>query len=200
MRARPRRKVTQPVPTDHPAVEGQNQPAVDKVLSRMEFNAILEPLAADHGIRRMLAKTHRRCARLIALDDFRQMVLVRALAMHDTFLWQGLPKFKAWLAVIALHLVADIARRPGLAATIPVVDNRYDAAASATDAAIHQEQLARLAMALAALDEADRELLRLYYAEDMTFKEIAEQRSAKKNTIIQQHRRLLDRLRNEEES
>jgi RNA polymerase sigma-70 factor, ECF subfamily len=75
------------------------------------------------------------------------------------------------------------------------IDGLAGSAISPSDAAIRDEERARMRTALASLDEGDRQVLMLRYEDQLSFAEIAVKLGAGLSAVKMRHLRALERLR-----
>lgn len=138
---------------------------------------------------RIFAFCYVRCGSRHGAEDLAQETLLRGL--------RGLPsldspeRFGPWLRGIAQHVYLDW-RKSKQASQVPLSSLGPDGAAdellaSAPDVAVravdHDDDLRELRRAVAALDEDARETLLLYYAQDVTYAELAEMLGVSPATI-----------------
>ena len=131
-------------------------------------------------------------------EDLTAEVFVDALASLQRYREQG--RFAAWLFSIARRKAAGYHRR---ARPQVALDNAETVPAGGEDPlarVIRDEHLRRLWQAMAGLDDDDQELLRLRFAAELTFGEMAELLGRKEAAVRQAVHRLLRRLEREWEA
>lgn len=131
---------------------------------------------------------------------------------QETFFkaWRGLAKynskaarFKTWLMRIARNSAVDFLRKKKAVpfSSFDTGDGNALVESLADDAALAEETLAQahdereLAAALRELAPAYREVLILYYGDDLTFEEVAAALNTSVNTVKSRHRRAILLLR-----
>jgi RNA polymerase sigma-70 factor (ECF subfamily) len=106
-------------------------------------------------------------------EDAAQEVFVRAFVRRDRF--DSARPLLPWLLTIARHVCLDRlrrSRREGVAAAEP--DALASAGATAEDAFGERERLVRLARALEALPEGQREVVAMFHFDGLAYREIAD--------------------------
>jgi len=105
--------------------------------------------------------------------------------------------FAAWLFSIARRRVADYYRHGKQAANANIDDIPLSSDEDVLNQIIHDEKLVALTGVISCLDEQEQELLRLRFAADMTFVEIAALMGRKEDAVKKRFYRLLARLQSQ---
>lgn len=122
---------------------------------------------------------------------------ITSQVFHDAF--EGISHYKpigpfaAWLFTIARRRIADFFRRANPADELP--DNLPQASRGILDTVIEEESLRNLERHLQALNEEERELIRLRFAAEMRYKDIAALVDKTPGAVKMAIYRLLDRLK-----
>ena len=106
-------------------------------------------------------------------EDITQQVFLKALQSISSFRWKGIP-FSAWLFRIAHNQVVDYLRKKTKQATVPVDETRIT---SSSDPQMTVEQTLDIEQVLSAtkrLTEAQREVISLRFAGELSIAEVAE--------------------------
>ncbi len=137
----------------------------------------------------------------VALDDYSQSVLLRAVEHCDGFRGETTRELLGWLRKIAIQLAMRLRRAAhptmGLGLRLEVADPpaRSSPAQDAADAETRADATRWLAGQLAGLSVAARSLLHRRYWGGESLAAIAQSTGESPNTVTQRHGRLLRRLR-----
>jgi len=105
-------------------------------------------------------------------EDMTQQVFLKALQSISSFKWKGIP-FSAWLFRIAHNQVVDYLRKKAKQATVPI-DNLAVAASDNPQQAVEQKlDIEQLALATEQLTEAQREVISLRFASELSTVQVA---------------------------
>jgi len=105
-------------------------------------------------------------------EDITQQVFLKALQSISSFRWKGIP-FSAWLFRIAHNQVIDYLRKKTKQATVPIDES---AVSFSSDPQILAEQRLNIEQLLSAakrLTEAQREVISLRFAGELSIAEVA---------------------------
>lgn len=106
-------------------------------------------------------------------EDMTQQVFINALKSISSFKWKGTP-FSAWLFRIAHNLVVDYQRRAKKQTTAPLDESLVSGSASDPQLlAEHKLNIKQLASAIKQLTEAQREVISLRFAGELSVAEVA---------------------------
>jgi RNA polymerase sigma factor (sigma-70 family) len=108
--------------------------------------------------------------------------------------------FAAWLFSIARRRVADYYRQGKHTSTTNIEDIPLTTGEDVLQQVIHDENLTALAKAVTRLEEPEQELLRLRFAAEMTFVEIAALLGCQEDAVKKRFYRLLARLQSQLEA
>jgi len=108
--------------------------------------------------------------------------------------------FRAWLFGIARRKLADALRRRRPQVRLDEVGDLPDADDAPLAKLVHSDDLNRLALAFASLDDSDRELLSLRFGARLSFSEMARLLKRKESAVKMSVYRLLERLERHLES
>jgi RNA polymerase sigma-70 factor (ECF subfamily) len=131
-------------------------------------------------------------ARRESVEDWVQDTWVRVLDRANRY--DGRSRFDTWLFTIARNLAIDDLRRRPSVSLDEAGDRPLDTASPFLSAARNQDA-ARLAAALGALEPIYREALLLRFIEDLSLQEIGQMTGAPVPTVASRIRRGLERLR-----
>lgn len=112
--------------------------------------------------------------------------------------YQELGKFESWLFQIAVNRWRDEVRRVGRHAPAheqEEIDRTGRTRSGASYRPLGREESERLAVALGALQDADREVVELRHTGGLSFKQIAEVLGEPVGTLLARHHRALGKLR-----
>ena len=146
--------------------------------------------AADELVRRWAARVmafcHARTCSADAAEDLAQETLLRAIRGLDSL--RDPEKFGTWLLGIAQRVCLDWRRRRRFATIDPAAAGDADLRTYRTDedapaAAEAAEESRRLLEQIERLPESYREVLMLYYYDDLTYQDLAEMLGVSKATI-----------------
>lgn len=139
------------------------------------------------------------------VEDIFQETFIKVMTMIRAGRYDSVGKFKQWLSRITHNLVMDTFRRQRTLSKVqPLepeddVDSVFRGLASdernGEEEMIHQDLLGELASSMHRLPIEQREVVRLRYWEELTFKEIAEQTGVSINTALGRMRYALINLR-----
>jgi RNA polymerase sigma-70 factor, ECF subfamily len=130
-------------------------------------------------------------------EDLTSQVFLQALENLEKFRNQG--GFRSWLFTIARSRAMDHFRKKRGEISIHKIDpvtNEPDILSSV----IHQEQIEKMRMRIDALNEHEKELIRLRYVSKLKYGEIGELLNRSEGAIKKQLYRLLERLGEQMES
>jgi RNA polymerase sigma-70 factor (ECF subfamily) len=131
-------------------------------------------------------------ARREFVEDWAQETWVRSLDRASQY--DGRSRFEAWLFSIARNLaIDDLRRRQGV--SLEAANSEPVTAASPFVAAARNEEAARIAAALGALEPMYREALLLRFHEDLSLQEISQLVGSPVPTVASRIRRGLEHLR-----
>lgn len=105
-------------------------------------------------------------------EDLTQQVFLKALEAIHSFKWKGTP-FSAWLFRIAHNLVVDHLRKKSKQRNVPLDEASVTSGSNPQLAAEHRLRLEQLVSAAKQLTEAQREVIGLRFASDLSVAETA---------------------------
>ncbi|MFW6136076.1 MAG: RNA polymerase sigma factor [Chloroflexota bacterium] len=141
---------------------------------------------------RIYRYVYSRVGRKADAEDLTARIFTEALEGLDGYREQG--EFSAWLFTIAHHRVVDHYRRKRPTQPLDeAIDIESDRPNPLTQVA-HNERLGRLARLVDGLDEEKRELLRLRFAGELTYREVGEITGRSEGAVKMAVHRLLRRL------
>jgi RNA polymerase sigma-70 factor (ECF subfamily) len=150
-------------------------------------------VAGDEVIRRYSPRIGRLCQRMLAwpddVADVVQETFVAALAARSRF--RGQSRLETWLVRIAINCCRAHRRKKWLRRKLFAAWQARETAAGAAgleivggpDTAVRREQAEEVRRAVAALPQKSREVVVLYYLEEMTAAEVAEALNLRPNTV-----------------
>ena len=109
----------------------------------------------------------------VEAEDMTQQVFLKALQSISSFKWKGTP-FSAWLFRIAHNQVVDYLRKKARQATVPLDDSPTGLESNPQLIAEHSMDIEQLISATHHLTEAQREVISLRFAADMSVAQVAE--------------------------
>jgi RNA polymerase sigma-70 factor (ECF subfamily) len=130
--------------------------------------------AFDQLVLRFQRPVYRLCWRMLRspnAEDLAQETFVRAFVHFDRF--DPERPLLPWLLAIARRLCPDLLRREKVVPIVEEIPVTIDAAPSPERQASINEELSRLARAMAELDEGPREAIFLFHLEGMSYRDIA---------------------------
>ncbi|MDJ0753219.1 MAG: sigma-70 family RNA polymerase sigma factor [Ardenticatenaceae bacterium] len=145
----------------------------------------------DHYVDRVYAYIFRQTRDHAETQDVVAAAFEKALRQISGYRWQGV-RFGAWLFKIARHELGQRRRRSWR--WLPLVD-RLISPVRVEAAVADQFEHEALGVALMGLRPADREMIRLFYFEGLTHREIGLILSISENTSAVRLKRALNRLR-----
>jgi RNA polymerase sigma-70 factor, ECF subfamily len=125
-------------------------------------------------------------------EDLTSQVFLAALEALPGYQRNG--HFRAWLFGIARRKLADALRRHRPQVRLDETGDLPDEEETPLAKLVRSEDLNRLALAFASLDEADRELLSLRFGGRLSFSEMARLLKRKESAVKMSVYRLLERL------
>ena len=125
-------------------------------------------------------------------EDLTSQVFLAALEALPGYQCNG--HFRAWLFGIARRKLADALRRRRPQVRLDEVGDLPDAEETPLTKLVQSEDLNRLTLAFASLDESDRELLSLRFGARLSFSEMARLLKRKESAVKMSVYRLLERL------
>ena len=105
-------------------------------------------------------------------EDITQQVFLKALQSISSFRWRGIP-FSAWLFRIAHNQVVDYLRKKTKQATVPVDESSMSLSSDPQLLLEQKVNIEQLASATKRLTEAQREVISLRFAGELSIAEIA---------------------------
>ena len=108
----------------------------------------------------------------IEAEDMTQQVFINALRSISSFKWKGIP-FSAWLFRIAHNQVVDYLRKKAKRATIPLDESQASSDINPQLMAEHRLDIERLLSATKHLTEAQREVVSLRFAGELSIAQVA---------------------------
>ena len=108
----------------------------------------------------------------IEAEDMTQQVFLHALQSISSFKWKGIP-FSAWLFRIAHNQVVDYLRRKSKQATVPLDESQVSSDSNPQLMAEHSLDIEQLVSATKRLTEAQREVIALRFAGELSVAEVA---------------------------
>jgi RNA polymerase sigma-70 factor (ECF subfamily) len=144
---------------------------------------------------RVYRYVHARVANQRDAEDLTSQVFLDALKSLPSY--RSRAPFAAWLFSIARQRVADYYRHGKQATHANIDDIPLSSGENVLQHVIHEENLDALAEVVTRLDEQEQELLRLRFAAEMTFVEIAALLGCKEDAVKKRFYRLLARLQNQ---
>jgi len=105
-------------------------------------------------------------------EDVTQQVFLNALQSIPSFKWKGIP-FSAWLFRIAHNLVVDYLRKEKKRATTPLDESLVSRTTDPQLVAEHRLDIEQLISATKQLTEAQREVISLRFAGELSIAEVA---------------------------
>jgi RNA polymerase sigma-70 factor (ECF subfamily) len=106
-------------------------------------------------------------------EDMTQQVFLNVLKSISSFKWKGMP-FTSWLYRIAHNQVVDYLRKKSKRATVPLDESMPFIGDSPEHAAEQKIEIEGLAIAAQKLTSAQREVISLRFAAEMSVAEVAE--------------------------
>lgn len=131
-------------------------------------------------------------------EDLTAQVFLAALEALPGYQRNG--HFRAWLFGIARRKLADALRRRRPQVRLDEVSDLPDAEETPLIELVHSEDLKRLALVFASLEESDRELLSLRFSARLSFAEMARLLKRKESAVKMSVYRLLERLERQMEA
>jgi RNA polymerase sigma-70 factor (ECF subfamily) len=128
-------------------------------------------------------------------DDILQEAALRAFQSLDRFQWRGDDSFFRWLAGIALHVLADAARRDARHPQVALDRDHPRDDPSPSHALCRQERLERLEAALEGLTPEHRAVVRLARIEGLRVSEIAQRLNRSPSAVRHLLLRALEKLK-----
>ncbi len=125
-------------------------------------------------------------------EDLTAQTFFQALEKWPAYHEQG--SMAAWLFTIARRRVADYHRQRRSFASLEAARSRHNDDPSPLDVVIREEDMAHLAQLITDLTEDERELLRLRFAAELTYREIALLLNRSQPAVKMAIRRLIQRL------
>lgn len=146
---------------------------------------------------RLYAVALRSCGDRDLAEEVTQATFVKAVQAVGRYREHG--KFEAWLFRIALNHLRDewrrrMRRRTAADATL-LADEAATVASDPARQSERQDELGRIRQAVAAMPEADRQVLHLRYTAAMSFVQIAGTLRRPLGTVLARHHRALQKLR-----
>jgi len=108
----------------------------------------------------------------IEAEDMTQQVFINALQSISSFKWKGIP-FSAWLFRIAHNQVVDYLRKKAKRATVPLDESRASSDSNPQLVAEHRLDIEQLLSATKRLTEAQREVISLRFAGELSIAQVA---------------------------
>ena len=106
-------------------------------------------------------------------EDMTQQVFLKALQSIPSFRWKGKP-FSTWLFRIAHNQVVDYLRKKARQATVPLDESLTGGESNPQSIAEHSLDIEQLVLATYRLTEAQREVISLRFAGEMSVAQVAE--------------------------
>ncbi len=150
---------------------------------------------------RVFALLLRRCRDRDLAEELTQATFVKVVERLDRYEEQG--QFGAWLFRIALNALHDEMRRRGRQATAaggdldhaPWGHGPVDRERPPLERLTHEEACRQVRLAVAALPQADQEVLHLRFTAGLSFAEIASTLDQPLGTVLARSHRAVDKLR-----
>ena len=174
--------------------------APDAPLPTEAFDTLLAGLLAGAPVASLLFAIHWPCRRLLALADFCQEVLARALCHRASFHGRDAEEFRHWLQAIGRQLAVTLLRRSRGRTLAPLPKDLPGHEASAHEVVVREEELSRVQQRMADLPSENCDLLLRHYGDGETFVQIARRWGQHPKMVARKHARLLADLRKAQES
>lgn len=115
-------------------------------------------------------------------EDMTQQVFVNALRSISSFRWKGVT-FSAWLFRIAHNLVVDHLRKRSRRATVPLAESMPAGDGDPQQVAERRLDIDRLVLATRHLTEAQREVISLRFAGELSIAQVARVMGKKEGAV-----------------
>lgn len=124
-------------------------------------------------------------------EDATQETFIKAMKSYDSFSHNS--KEKTWLIRIAINTCKNIMRTRWFRfPMLSIEEHQYSNICDSSEDVIEKETISK---AIMSLNKSDRELVILYYYQELSVKEISSIMGKKENAINQQLRRVRERLK-----
>lgn len=125
-------------------------------------------------------------------EDATQETFIKAMKSYDSFLHNS--NEKTWLIRIAINSCKNIMRTKWFRIPLINIEQQHNIAVhDSTEDLIEKENISK---AIMSLSKSDREIIILYYYQELTVREISYITQKKENAINQQLRRAREKLKN----